>query len=235
MVVPVISFRGGQETFFISSRTSLKKDFRRVHREPTYSTAAVVTFPPNCCRATRFVALLDSGRPGGTRTPNPRFWRPMLYQLSHRPVSFEPPRRLHSTPQYTGRLLHLFMRCVLPALSTELTQLDAIRLLSFILRRNVVSILTLAALQRDDLSHGPFASEFLCFTNVGQTSSSALLSLQNCVSHPPSPQDGPTGPQLHPSSPFHCRISVTVPAPTVCPPSRIANRNPFSIAIGVIS
>src|ERR1700674_3134826 len=30
-------------------------------------------------------------------------------------------------------------------------------------------------------------------------------------------------------------ISAIVPAPTVCPPSRIANRNPFSIATGVIS
>ena len=30
-------------------------------------------------------------------------------------------------------------------------------------------------------------------------------------------------------------ISVTTPAPTVRPPSRIANRSPFSIAIGVIS
>jgi hypothetical protein len=30
-------------------------------------------------------------------------------------------------------------------------------------------------------------------------------------------------------------ISVTTPAPTVRPPSRIANRNPFSSAIGVIN
>jgi len=30
-------------------------------------------------------------------------------------------------------------------------------------------------------------------------------------------------------------ISVTAPAPTVCPPSRIANRKPFSSATGVIS
>ena len=29
--------------------------------------------------------------------------------------------------------------------------------------------------------------------------------------------------------------SVTEPAPTVCPPSRIANRKPFSMAMGVIS
>src|SRR5207247_1395334 len=33
----------------------------------------------------------------------------------------------------------------------------------------------------------------------------------------------------------HCRISVQVPAPTVRPPSRMANLRPFSIAIGVIS
>src|SRR5205814_7884349 len=30
-------------------------------------------------------------------------------------------------------------------------------------------------------------------------------------------------------------ISVTAPAPTVCPPSRIANRKPFSKATGVIN
>src|SRR5207249_2084666 len=33
----------------------------------------------------------------------------------------------------------------------------------------------------------------------------------------------------------YSRISVTVPAPTVLPPSRIAKRSPFSIAIGVIN
>src|SRR6516162_3603988 len=31
------------------------------------------------------------------------------------------------------------------------------------------------------------------------------------------------------------RISAIVPAPTVWPPSRIANRNPFSMATGVIN
>jgi len=33
----------------------------------------------------------------------------------------------------------------------------------------------------------------------------------------------------------YSRMSVTVPAPTVRPPSRIANRSPFSIATSVIS
>src|SRR5690625_133757 len=31
-------------------------------------------------------ALQQYGRPGGTRTPNPRFWRPVLYQLNYWPV-----------------------------------------------------------------------------------------------------------------------------------------------------
>src|SRR3979490_372152 len=30
--------------------------------------------------------LLTNGRSGGTRTPGPRFWRPMLYQLSYTPA-----------------------------------------------------------------------------------------------------------------------------------------------------
>ena len=36
-------------------------------------------------------------------------------------------------------------------------------------------------------------------------------------------------------SPYYGRISLTTPAPTVRPPSRIANRNSFSSAIGVIN
>ena len=34
---------------------------------------------------------------------------------------------------------------------------------------------------------------------------------------------------------FYSTISLTVPAPTVLPPSRIAKRSPFSIAMGAIS
>src|SRR5262249_15930309 len=42
----------------------------------------------------------DVGRPGGNRTPNPRFWRPVLCQLSYCP-SFTPrsaPLRPHLRP-----------------------------------------------------------------------------------------------------------------------------------------
>ena len=186
MVVPVISFRDGQETFFISSRTSVKKDFKRVHREVTYSAAAVVTFPP--IRLTAFpprgIALDYSGRPGGTRTPNPRFWRPMLYQLSHRPVSnwrpespfrsrgfriarpFPPPPPgllSRDSPSMRPDLLHLFMGRMFPALSTKLAQLDAIRVLALILGRNIISVLAFPALQCDSFSHALSESEAIRF------------------------------------------------------------------------
>src|SRR6202521_4639342 len=32
------------------------------------------------------VVIPESGRGGATRTPDPRFWRPLLYQLSYTPV-----------------------------------------------------------------------------------------------------------------------------------------------------
>src|ERR1044071_1622161 len=38
-----------------------------------------------------FVAALRLGRSGGTRTHNPRFWRPVLYQLSYAPIPLGAP------------------------------------------------------------------------------------------------------------------------------------------------
>src|SRR3989304_4658545 len=35
---------------------------------------------------TKFLHCQLSGRPGGSRTPNLRFWRPPLYQLSYWPI-----------------------------------------------------------------------------------------------------------------------------------------------------
>ena len=45
---------------------------------------------PRCCfRGTcTQVVYLPIGRPGGNRTPNLRFWRPLLYQLSYWPNNF---------------------------------------------------------------------------------------------------------------------------------------------------
>src|SRR2546423_7869541 len=36
--------------------------------------------------ALAIVVIPESGRGGATRTPDPRFWRPLLYQLSYTPV-----------------------------------------------------------------------------------------------------------------------------------------------------
>ena len=52
-----------------------------------------VTFPPSlltsCKNLNGFIFfLLSNGRSEGTRTPNPRFWRPVLYQLSYTPPSY---------------------------------------------------------------------------------------------------------------------------------------------------
>src|SRR5438270_4576033 len=36
--------------------------------------------------ALAMVVIPEAGRGGATRTPDPRFWRPLLYQLSYTPV-----------------------------------------------------------------------------------------------------------------------------------------------------
>src|ERR1700710_1271126 len=68
-VVPTTSSRLGKLTFRISVRTSVTNSFALVHQfiawAPILDTGSILD--------------LETGRPGGTRTPNPRFWRPMLY------------------------------------------------------------------------------------------------------------------------------------------------------------
>src|SRR3954468_18194848 len=46
------------------------------------------TISPRKMRVLRngFFILESAGRRGGNRTPNQRFWRPLLYQLSYAPV-----------------------------------------------------------------------------------------------------------------------------------------------------
>src|SRR6185437_6597423 len=43
-----------------------------------------------------------AGRSGGARTPNPRFWRPVLYQLSYTPKALE--SRHCATPQQVASI-----------------------------------------------------------------------------------------------------------------------------------
>ncbi len=69
LVLMVVSFRVGQVTLVASCRTS------RINWDAFVSD---IRFSP-------FTSSVAAGRSGGTRTHNPRFWRPVLYQLSYTP------------------------------------------------------------------------------------------------------------------------------------------------------
>jgi len=113
-----------------------------------------------------------------------------------------------SLPHYA--LLGLFMSRVLPTEPAELVELQPLGTLLPVLRCAVVAALALGARQRHDFPHhSPQRSG----KNAG-----------------PSPEGGPGR-----SYDCYAMMSVIVPAPTVRPPSRIANRLPFSMATGAIS
>jgi hypothetical protein len=107
-------------------------------------------------------------------------------------------------------LLYFLMPCVLPARIAELRRLKPLRMLAAILGRRVVPVFAIVALQCDDFSHRvlPVISAIVAHFRCAMPRN-RLLS--------------------------YSMISATAPAPTVCPPSRMANRNPFSKATGVIN
>src|SRR5579883_2716725 len=78
------SLRVGHDAFFSSSMISMKK--MRVLWNGFFMGLAE-----------------ETGRGGGTRTPNRRFWRPLLYQLSYTPGLKIVPRLLQGSPR-RGRL-----------------------------------------------------------------------------------------------------------------------------------
>src|SRR5687767_14080448 len=88
----------------------------------------------------------QSGRTGGNRTPNPRFWRPVLCQLSYCPSS-------QLRPIHNPQLLGLLVPCVLAAVPAVLAQLEPLGRLLLVLRRAVVPPFALVARQRNDVAH----------------------------------------------------------------------------------
>src|SRR6267378_42360 len=144
----------------------------------------------------------NSGRGGGIRTPIPGFGdrSPSRWTtpLNSKPACPSPQRK--TTPRENHLcenedLLHFLVRRLFAARIAELLRLQPLGVLFFVLRRRVIAVFAIAALQRNDFAHRLILSR------------SARYSM----------------------------ISVTAPAPTVWPPSRIANRRPFSKATGVIS
>ena len=112
-------------------------------------------------------------------------------------------------------LFRLFVISVFAATATELTKLQPVGRGFLILSRNVVAALTLATL-KDDV-----VSRHILFPGLCLWPLAVIRSFQR--------------PKTKVQSPSYSTTSETVPAPTVRPPSRIANRSPFSIAIGAIN
>ena len=117
-------------------------------------------------------------------------------------------------------LLGLFMRSMSPAETAVFLELQLVRGRTLVLGSGVISPLALGASQCNDLSHDV-----------------PLYFIKRQRSSIPEERT-PFGFWVFPGlgySDFYSRISEMTPAPTVRPPSRIANRNSFSIAIGVIN
>ncbi len=140
------------------------------------------------------------------------------------------------------------MRRVLPATPAEFLDLQPIRSGFPVLGGRIIPLFAITALQRNDLSGHSAPSFFLCGAPLF-----AITALQrNDLSGHSAPsfflcgagalaREKLCGASLRldgrgrSSLQLYCTISLIVPAPTVCPPSRMAKRKPFSIATGVIS
>src|SRR5512137_1657470 len=79
------------------------------------------------------------GRPGGIRTPNPRFWRPLLYRSSY-------------WPRIYAGLLGFLVQHVLAAARAVLGEVELVLRLLLVLGGGVVALLAGGALHLDDAS-----------------------------------------------------------------------------------
>src|SRR5215831_10933008 len=109
-------------------------------------------------------------RPGGIRTPNTRFWRPLLYRWSYWPRTALPSD------------LPFLVVGVLPAPGAELAQLELVLALPPVLGRRVIPALTHRTLQRDDAPVS-LRHDFLFLVNAkeGKATSSGSPPLPEAV------------------------------------------------------
>jgi hypothetical protein len=105
-------------------------------------------------------------------------------------------------------LLRLFVPRMLAATAAKLLEFQALRRRLLILRRHIVATFAVRALKHNIITRHNSPSR--THRNFNKDQMKKLYD-------------------------YYSTTSETVPAPTVRPPSRIANRNPFSIAIGAIN
>ena len=111
------------------------------------------------------------------------------------------------------------MQRVAAATATELFELKPVRRGLLVLSRYGVALLTVRALQNNVVSSA--FRHFLPLTFIVRRSLFVVVFYNE--------------PRTTINDLSYSTTSDTVPAPTVRPPSRIANRSPFSMAIGAIS
>jgi hypothetical protein len=145
---------------------------------------------------------------------------------------FEPPKAVLETaglplayaptrPASTTSLLNFPMCPMATAKGAELLQLQPLGLGLLVLRLAIVLAFALGALHCNDFAHS--------FAPFGRKRPESRSQNPECR------RSTILNPEFSNSEFFYSIISVTVPAPTVRPPSRIANRNPLSMATGVIN
>ena len=123
------------------------------------------------------------------------------------------------------RSLGLFVIRVFAAATAELTKLQPLGRSLFVLGRYVVTALANRALQHDVVTRhkSSLCTQYLVL---------CALQFPTCALSDRFRDKSKSKVQRSKS---YSTISETVPAPTVRPPSRIANRKPFSMAIGAIN
>jgi hypothetical protein len=140
------SDREGQETRFISWDVSLR------YCDSLFKILNGLVAPFTIARP---------GRGGRARTRDPRFWRPMLYQLSYTPAvptticpAFRPVPAARGTgqPVFASPSARLPMQSMLIAPRAELLVLHSVRMESLVLLVCVVPLLALFAGKDNDLS-----------------------------------------------------------------------------------
>ena len=181
---------------------------------------------------------LVTGTPGRTRTLNTRFWRPMLYQLNY--------WRMYV------RLASLFVHGVLTAPRAILLDLHAIRHVRLVLGRRVVATLALGAGKCNESTHVSETSMYRpirarwytlsnglrpcqCLFANDRSSADTFHNLHKCWHRhekPGSPKGAGSRESISDESRSYSMMVLTMPEPTVWPPSRIAKRRPSSMAIG---
>src|SRR6056297_760282 len=113
------------------------------HLRSSLLTPAINSFKPFQNSATLFilkplrnssVLAIANGRSGGTRTPNPRFWRPMLCQIE------------------LLTLLHLAMNSMLAFGRAELLHLQSPRDGALVLGRRIIALFALRTFKSNQIS-----------------------------------------------------------------------------------